>query len=131
MSAPTWPRPREREKIDLLLADAVMALPARCREIIVLHKIQGLRKEVSVRFEHLRPDGRDAKRESGSSAAMHLPAEAREWPAPTTMNSPESRASVFAAGLAARTGRLDQMMEALEVASNDAAGSAIAGRLAQ
>lgn len=30
-----------QEKIDLL-ADAVMALPPRCREIVILHKIQGL-----------------------------------------------------------------------------------------
>jgi RNA polymerase sigma factor (sigma-70 family) len=40
----------EQEKIDLL-ADAVMALPARCREIIILHKLQGLpQKEVAARL---------------------------------------------------------------------------------
>jgi RNA polymerase sigma factor (sigma-70 family) len=39
-----------REKIDLL-ADAVMALPACCREIIILHKLQGLsQKEVARRL---------------------------------------------------------------------------------
>lgn len=40
----------EQEKIDLL-ADAVMALPARCREIIILRKLQGLpQKEVADRL---------------------------------------------------------------------------------
>jgi RNA polymerase sigma-70 factor (ECF subfamily) len=40
----------EQEKIDLL-ADAVMALPARCREIIILHKLQALpQKEVAARL---------------------------------------------------------------------------------
>jgi RNA polymerase sigma-70 factor (ECF subfamily) len=40
----------EQEKIDLL-ADAVMTLPARCREIIILHKLQALpQKEVAARL---------------------------------------------------------------------------------
>jgi len=40
----------EQEKIDLL-ADAVMTLPSRCREIIILHKLQGLpQKEVAARL---------------------------------------------------------------------------------
>jgi RNA polymerase sigma factor (sigma-70 family) len=40
----------EQEKIDLL-ADAVMALPSRCREIIILHKLQALpQKEVAARL---------------------------------------------------------------------------------
>jgi len=39
-----------REKIDTL-ADAVMTLPVRCREIIILHKLQGLsQKEVAGRL---------------------------------------------------------------------------------
>lgn len=39
-----------QEKIDLL-ADAVMVLPPRCREIIILHKIQGRsQKEVAERL---------------------------------------------------------------------------------
>jgi RNA polymerase sigma-70 factor (ECF subfamily) len=39
-----------REKLDLL-ADAVVALPARCREIIMLHKIDGLpQREIAARF---------------------------------------------------------------------------------
>lgn len=39
-----------QEKIDLL-ADAVMALPPRCREIIILHKLQGMpQKEVAARL---------------------------------------------------------------------------------
>lgn len=38
------------ERIDLL-ADALMTLPPRCREITVLHKVQGLsQKEVAVRL---------------------------------------------------------------------------------
>jgi RNA polymerase sigma factor (sigma-70 family) len=39
-----------QEKIDLL-ADAVMALPSRCREIVILHKLQGLpQREVAERL---------------------------------------------------------------------------------
>lgn len=39
-----------REKLDLL-ADAVMALPARCRETVLLRKIQGIpQKEVAARL---------------------------------------------------------------------------------
>lgn len=39
-----------QEKIDTL-ADAVMTLPVRCREIVVLHKLQGLsQKEVAARL---------------------------------------------------------------------------------
>lgn len=39
-----------QEKIDLL-ADAVMALPPRCREIVILHKLQGLpQREVAARL---------------------------------------------------------------------------------
>jgi RNA polymerase sigma-70 factor (ECF subfamily) len=39
-----------QEKVDLL-ADAVMTLPARCREIIILHKLQGLpQKEVAAKL---------------------------------------------------------------------------------
>jgi len=39
-----------QEKLDLL-ADAVMALPARCREIVLLRKIQGIpQKEVAARL---------------------------------------------------------------------------------
>lgn len=39
-----------QEKLDLL-ADAVMALPTRCREIVLLRKIQGIpQKEVAARL---------------------------------------------------------------------------------
>jgi RNA polymerase sigma factor (sigma-70 family) len=39
-----------QERIDLL-ADAVMTLPARCREIVILHKLQGVpQREVAARL---------------------------------------------------------------------------------
>lgn len=39
-----------QEKLDLL-GDAVMALPSRCREVVLLRKIQGIpQKEVAARF---------------------------------------------------------------------------------
>jgi RNA polymerase sigma factor (sigma-70 family) len=48
------PDPRDtasiREKLDLL-ADAVVSLPPRCREVIILHKIKGLsQKEVAAKL---------------------------------------------------------------------------------